>query len=90
MSFENNPPEGVRPDHELPPELDFLFDIPDMTEWNAHEIHVWIDQRNASIRQHAAELSEYAVNAEKLIAYFDPLFRNLGKMTLEYDAALKT
>ena len=80
-------PEGVFPNRPLPPELKFLFDVPDMREWNGDEVHIWIEGWCVTVRQKAAALREYGMDAEKLIAYLEPYFRAVEKSVREIDEA---
>jgi hypothetical protein len=87
MSSDNNPPDGVRPNRKLPPEFQFLVNLPDLREFSGDELHVWIEEHFAKIRQKAAVLLEHGVAAERLIAYLEPSLRDLEKTQRAVDEA---
>ena len=52
------------------------------------EIHAWIEARKALIRQHAVLMREYGMDAEKVIAFFEPPVRDLETAARRRDEAL--
>ena len=87
MPPETNLPEGVKPNRPLPPEFQFLVKLPDLREFNGDELHDWIEEHFAKIREKAAVLHEYGVDAEKLIAYLEMNLRALEKSQRALDEA---
>ena len=71
----------------LPPEFRFLIDLPDFREFDGDELHAWIEEHFAKIRQKAAVLREYGMDAEKLVAHLEPNLRALEKAQRALDEA---
>ena len=81
-------PKPSRPRRELPPELQFLHELPRTGELPADEMLAWMQNLTEQVRRHADLMRQHGIDPDHILKTLQPGLDQLDTAQRKLDAAL--